>query len=933
MKNIYPFLLTLLLSLIAISSSAQVITTIPTLPIADDTVTVIYDATLGNGALAGFSGDVYAHTGVITDKSTSPTDWKYVKSGWATTDPNVKMKSLGNDRYQLKYHIRNYYGVPMTDTIKQLAFVFRDAGGNTVGRAADGSDMYVNVAQAGLSLTILNPADPQNIIDQGASLSILIGSNAADSVRLFINGAEVSKTDMPSLSYTFMGTTVGFYRIKAVAENGAGTISDSVALYVRDPNPPVASLPPDMQDGINYINDTTVVLVLFAPFKSYAFVIGDFNDWEVADINYMNRTPNGQHYWKEITGLTPGEEYAYQYWVDGDLKIADPYTDKILDPWADDDISASTYPNLKSYPFGKTSRIVSVFQTAQSPYNWQHSNFQKPAVTDMVVYELHIRDFLGKHDFKTVMDTLDYLQNLGINAIEFMPIMEFENNDSWGYNPSFFFAVDKYYGPKDDFKALVDECHRRGIAVIGDIVLNHAFGQNPWVELWWDGANNRPAMINPFFNPVAKHDFNVGYDFNHESQSTQDFVNRVVKYWLEEYQLDGYRFDLSKGFTQKNTVGNIGAFGAYDADRIATLKRIADTMWRVNPEALVILEHFADNSEERELANYGMLIWGNAHWDYKDAAIGYTPGDFNWVSYKRRGWNDPHVVGYMESHDEQRLMYEAIMYGNSSGNYSIKNKNTGLERMEQAAAFFITVPGPKLIWQFGELGYDIDIDQNGRTGRKPIRWNYFKEPARKRLYQVYQALIELKVNEPAFESDDFTLSVNGNSKTIHINHSDMDVAIIGNFGVTPNGVNPAFQHTGWWYEFFSGDSMNVTNTTAGISLNPGEYRLFTDKRLAQPNILNVSIDDERFSDATFDLYPNPADAFFYIDLELKKTANISLKLMDFQGREILQSDLGQHVAGSHLLNWDVRNEGLASGLYFVQMQVGNQEITRKLMVK
>lgn len=916
-----------------IQTQAQVITTIPTLPSADDTVTIIYDATLGNGALAGFSGDVYAHTGVITDKSTSLSDWKYVTSSWGTTAANVKMTSLGNDRYQLKYHMRNYYGVPMTDTIKQMAFVFRDGPGNTVGRAADGSDMYVDVAQAGLGLVILNPANPQNIVDQGGSLNIVIGGNSADTLRLFINQVEVSKTPNASLSYTFNGNTVGFYRITATAEGSGKTLMDSTGLYVRDPNPPVAALPAGVRDGINYINDTTVILSLYAPLKDYAFVIGDFNTWEVADINYMNRTPDGNYYWKEITNLTSGKEYAYQYWVDGELRIADPYTEKILDPRADKDIDANTYPNLKPYPSGKTSRIVSVFQTAQQPYNWQSSNFQKPANTDMLVYELHIRDFVSAHDFKTVTDTLDYIQKLGFNVIELMPIQEFENNDSWGYNPSFFFAVDKYYGPADDLKALIDACHSRGIAVIGDVVLNHAFGQNPWAELWWDDTNNRPAANSPFFNPIPKHDFNVGNDFNHESQATKDFVFRFVKYWLAEYQFDGFRFDLSKGFTQKNTLGNTGAWGQYDQTRVDYLKAIADTMWSVDPDAYVALEHLADNAEERDLGNYGLMLWGNAHFDYKDAAIGYTPGDFNWISYKRRGWNDPHVIGYMESHDEQRLMFEAKTYGNSSGPYNIKDIETGLSRMEMAATFFFTVPGPKMIWQFGELGYDIDIDQNGRTGRKPIRWNYFKDPARKRLYQVYAALAELKVNEPAFESDDFQLDVNGNLKRIHVNHTDMDVCVLGNFGVTFGTQNPDFQRTGMWYEFFTGDSMNVTNTTAGIGLDPGAYRLYTTKRFTKPNLINVGLSHANMFDGAFGAFPNPTEGMLNIDVTLKSSAEINLSLVDYQGRVIAHQKIGQQAAGAHRFQWNLQNESIAQGLYIVRLQAGTQEVSTKIIFK
>ena len=81
-----------------------------------------------------------------------------------------------------------------------------------------------------------------------------------------------------------------------------------------------------------------------------------------------------------------------------------------------------------------------------------------------------IKCFIGKHDFATLTDTLDYLQKLGINAIELMPFNEFEGNESWGYNTLFYFAPDKYYGPKDNIRKFVDECHRRGMVVIMDMV-------------------------------------------------------------------------------------------------------------------------------------------------------------------------------------------------------------------------------------------------------------------------------------------------------------------------------------------------------------------------------------------------------------------------------------------------------------------------------
>src|SRR5690606_14971977 len=212
-------------------------------------------------------------------------------------------------------------------------------------------------------------------------------------------------------------------------------------------------------------------------------------------------------------------------------------------------------------------------------------------------------------NYATLADTLDYLANLGINALQLMPVNEFEGNSSWGYNPSFYFAPDKYYGAKNDLKQLIDECHGRGIAVILDVVLNHSFGQSPMVQLYFE--NGRPSAGNPWFNAEPMHPFNVGYDFNHESEYTKAFVKDVLRFWMEEYRVDGFRFDLSKGYTQKNsgTSDNaVGAWSAYDASRIALWKDYNTFIRSIDQDCYVILEHFAEDSEEQVLAAEGMML-------------------------------------------------------------------------------------------------------------------------------------------------------------------------------------------------------------------------------------------------------------------------------------------------------------------------------------
>lgn len=932
-------LFTLLVSLISWSATAQVVSTKPIFPTVDDTVTIIFNAAEGNGALAGIN-QVYAHTGVITNNSTSLTDWKYVQGQWGTADPNVEMTNLGNDRHSIRYHIRSFYGVPATDSVEQLSFVFRNTDGSIVGRSADASDIYYPIFDNSLHAKIVSPTTSPAFYTIGESIQIHGAASKSATLTLSENGTQLAQTTGDSIGYLLTVSNTGRNTIVLEVDDGTLTVTDTFVYIVNAPAN-VAALPAGIEDGINYTSDTSVVLSLFAPDKNFVYVIGDFNNWEVDPTYRMNVTPSGDRYWLEIEGLTPQEEYAYQYMIDGNLTVGDPYCDKILDPWNDQFIDDETYPNLKPYPTGKATGIVSVLQTAQQPYQWATNNFQKPAKTDLVVYELLVRDFVASHNYATLIDTLDYLQNMGINCIELMPIMEFEANISWGYNPSYFFAVDKYYGTKNELKRFIDTCHSRGIAVVLDMVLNHSFGQGPMVRMYWDAANNQPAANSPWFNQQPTHDFNVGYDFNHESPATEEFSKRVLRYWLEEYRFDGYRMDLSKGFTQKNTLGNVGLWGQYDASRVAILKDYADEVWSVDPDAYFILEHFADNSEETELANYGMMLWGNIHGSYKQIGLGYVnSSNVDWAYHGTRGWNDPHVVAYMESHDEERQVYEIFQYGNSSGGYNVKDFNTGLDRINLASTLFYTIPGPKMLWQFGEMGYDFSINYNGRTGPKPIRWNYLEIPARLKIYKTKKALIELRNGYEVFKNGSVELSLAGRVKRIKLGHNTMNVVVLGNMDVTAQDGDPSFHNTGWWYEYFTGDSINVTNVNAPLTLEPGEYRIYTTEKLPVPDTYApVGLEDDVtvvLNTSSMSVSPNPANTQATILLEMDQPREVMVEVIAPSGQRIAMPLSPQVLpAGTTDISWDLLSEGgwpVANGQYWVVLRGEGWSRSAALMV-
>lgn len=824
--------------------------------------TITCDANYGNKGLFGYTPvtDVYVHIGAITTKSTSSSDWKYVKfSSFNSPNPAALCSSLGNSQWSFTItgNLRSFYGITdPNEKILKISILFRNGNGTKVLRNIDQSDMYIPVYDNGVYARIDEPFSQPTFVSTLQPLSKIVGDPLTITAKGSVNGTlKLFYNDLANPIATSTNGTVSTITtipndqeqiIIAELDNGSTIDRDTVRFTpLRNL---VAELPEGSKDGINYeVGGTSAVLVLYAPNKSYAFLTGEFNNWTTSPEYQMNRTPDGKRYWIRVNGLNPGQEYGYQYIVDGALKIADPYCEKVLDPWNDKFIPASTYPGLKSYPEGKTTGIVSVFQTNKPSFNWQVANFNRPDKRNLLIYEALIRDFSAAKNWKTMKDSLPYFVKLGINAIHVMPFNEFEGNESWGYNPSFYFAPDKYYGTETAVKEFVDACHQNGIAVIMDMVLNHSYGLSPLVQLYFDGVNNRPDPSNLWHNPVAKHPFNVGYDFNHESPDTKAFVNKVVAFWLQEYKIDGYRFDLSKGFTQKQTCDdngencNTGAWSAYDASRIAIWKEIYNDIQLASPGAYCILEHFADNSEEKELAEYGMQLWGNVNYNFREAIKGQSSNtDLSGGIAEARGWSVNNLVSYQESHDEERLMYDAKANGLSSGSYNVKTLSTGLDRSGMCAAFWAMQPGARMLWQFGELGYDYtiyycpdgSINTDCRTANKPVRWDYLQVPERKALFDVYSMLLNVR-NLPQYQSTfttgNATWSLNGVVKWESIDDPNLKVMVYGNFGLTSQFATITYPATGTWYNLFADASINVTNTNVTVNLAPGQYFVYTSK--------------------------------------------------------------------------------------------------------
>ena len=723
-------------------------------------------------------------------------------------------------------------------------------------------------------LTLNNPTSSFTLLENGNPLSISATSSVDALFELYVNGVLTHLTTTLSKNYSYSLTVTDYSEIilKAIDADDF----QSVIFYAAPKaNVPEAPVPSGLKDGINYdpSNPATATFVFHAPNKEVVHWIGSLNNWELSNDYLMNYDASSERFWITLNNLPVNSNILYQYKVDYGISVADPYSHLIIDPWNDQYIDSATFSGIPSYPTGKTTNAITWFRTKTDSYTWGDSGYEKPAKEDLVIYELLLRDFDEDHSYQALIDRLDYLETLGVNAIELMPVNEFDGNESWGYNPSFHMATDKYYGSPEMLKKLIDESHQRGIAVIADIVFNHATGQNPYFRMYntTNGdTGGSPSSDNPFFNQSAKHAYSVFYDFNHQYQGTQDYVKRIVQYWIEEFKFDGFRWDLTKGFTQNCSANDEGCTGSYQADRVELLKQYADYQWEVDESSYVIFEHLGGNNEETEWANYrldegkGIMLWSNLTGAYGEAAMGYHDNgksDFDWASYKNRGWEEPRNVVYMESHDEERLMFKALEYGNSSGGYSVKSLPTALDRMALDAAFFFTIPGPKMIWQFGELGYDFSIDYNGRIGNKPIRWDYFNDPDRKDLYEAYSKLIALRNSEKIFDTDDFVIDAdNANGiKTIHLNTNAAandeisKMLIVGNFGVTDKSVVVEFQNTGAWYDLFNNNKkMTITSTSVTLNLLPGEWHIYADNTSAL-------FPDDNFPDEDEDGVPDSED--------------------------------------------------------------------------
>lgn len=903
----------------------------------------------------------------LTNQQDAPNNGDWTDSS-NTTTPNLLTYNSGSDTYSISFIPQDFYN---RTGIGRIGFLLKakDASGDKKSQ-----DILEDVGSFQVILT--TPEDNSTtIIDTGSNFDISANNTGGNANYVLSADGTTIDTQNGVSSYNFQDTAITINKNYTLDVTVGGQTKTKSFSVVVDPGSTFAIMPTNYQDGITYdpADPTQATLVLYAQGKDFVYVAGSFNNWQPDNSYAMKRDPTRNNkYWITLTGLTPGQIETYQYWVVDKtpitnspklVKVADPYSTLVLSPFDDPYIPAATYPNIPTYPTGQ-DREVTVLQTGQTDYPWVVTDFEKPKKEDLVIYEVLVRDFDANRNFQDIIDRIDYFKNLNINAIQLMPIMEFEGNESWGYNTSFHMALDKYYGTEDKLKELIDICHQNGIAVILDLALNHAFGRNPMVRMWMDDADGdgwgEPSSENPYFNQVATHSYSVGSDFDHSNSFTKVYSKRVVKQWIEEYKIDGFRWDLTKGFTQNASSGETQT-NAYQADRVAILKEYADYSWSLDEDHYVIFEHLGfggSAAEEKEWADYrvdegkGIMLWGKMTDPYNQLTMGYASGtDISRMGHKdnSRNYDAPRLVGYPESHDEERLMYKNVQFGNSTNaSHNVTNLNIAIKRMSALGAVSLTIPGPKMIWHFGELAMENSIytcnngsvnteadaiDGNCKLDTKPQpQWTngWLTDANRSQVYNDWSRINELKVNEAVFEGDYIINdSSNPNVDTltprIYIFDNALpstelkNVVILANFDVTSQNVTPDFPYTGTWYDLMDQSNstfINVTNTATPITIPAGEFRIYG-------NAVPQSLSTDRFQIAdNFKLYPNPAKTSF------KLTTKITgVKILDVSGKQLIEYK-GTFEAG-HQFNI----ENLVNGLYIIQLEDTNGQTKITKLIK
>lgn len=830
---------------------AEVFTTSPVpLQQSSKNVKIIFNAQESGVAGLISASELYAHIGVCP---VGTSDWTHVKTDWGQNLPANKFIKNSNGLWELTIgDINTYFGLAAGEKVGKIAVIARTPTGS-----AQTKDYFLDIAEEGFAINFSYNTE-NLVISAPTSITFTLSATQASNLTIKVDNqviAQASNSMTISKAHNF-AEQGKFYEVTATATNGSQTLTETVTVAY-----PTASAQATYPGGVPKMgaikqNDGSVIFCLAAPSKKSVILVPSWDNYQTLNKNVMKyQDYNGYRYfWLKVDGLKDNVYYPYYYLVDGIYKVADPCAKLMLDCYSDKWMPNGIWADeMPKYPYDKFDDIMlAVYRGDIDNFNWSDAtkNFKTPNQTSMVVYELLLRDFTGdgsdqngKHfgTLRTAIPKLQYLSDLGVNVIELMPIMEFNGNNSWGYNTNGYMALDKVYGSPKDLKEFVDWCHRLGIAVVLDIVFNQSDGNHPWYQMY-------SPSNNPFYNANSPHDYNVLNDFRQDNPVLEQHWADVLRYWMEAYKVDGFRFDLVKGLGDNNSYG--GGTDQYNQSRVNRMKRLNDVIKSVKADGIHINEVLGYAQEDNANYNNGKQMgWNNINHGSGQYAMGWADKCGDTKGFYSSNWGK--VVGgtvdYAESHDEPRIANKVKKNGHASVKYTSTPKKQSIQRLGSLAAQMLLSPGAKMIWQFGEIAADDDqgSDLDKLRAIAP-KWDQFSVASRNALFENYQALCWLRRdNSELFDgSASFTAAGFENSLTTprYIRLVKGNKEIIGVFNPNVSGSNvtvnvPVQYITSSNSQLITAaygftPQLNVSGTTASVSVPAHSFAVFSTSNVS-----------------------------------------------------------------------------------------------------
>lgn len=512
-----------------------------------------------------------------------------------------------------------------------------------------------------------------------------------------------------------------------------------------------------------------ITFALYAPGKRCVHLAGNFNGWDFRKDPMADR---GFGYWVCAKRLDAGR-HEYQFVLDEQTVICDPYAEAI-----DRQPTAERAPRAVAH----VSRPI---------YQWHHDDWQRPRFRDLVSYEMHVGDFSPEGTFGGAIQRLDYLHDLGINAIEFMPLYETAPNDYWGYEPTFHMAVRQAFGPYEDLLTLVDECHARGIAVILDMVLAHTGREHPFNRMypyeqspWYGQGLGEP---NQFALPTL--------DFHKDP--TNAFVRDVQSYWLRVFHVDGFRYDYLAGIGSDHQGKG--------------LPLLLHQAREIRPEAYLIGECIPERPDlvndsglggvwhTRSRIAMDVLLRRQDEQPYRADDFGGTVAAFNPATQDYR--QSDFMVNYMECHDDKRVIAALRELG--------MDDLAAFTRSALGMTILATMPGEVMLYHGQEWG-----EATPKTPRpNKIHWEALDTDSGRGLHEHYRNMIHLRRSRSSLRGPNFAFDSVDNGARTCVYHRWMgeadQVVVAANFSDQPRRLHVPFPAGGKWHEHFTGELLDI----------------------------------------------------------------------------------------------------------------------------